>query len=195
MAAHKYIIDLTADYVRSSLDYDPETGVFLWRWRDDKPKYVNMWLAGTVAGSLNNTGYATIRINYRAYLAHRLAWLYVHGFWPVDEIDHINRVRTDNRIANLREAYHQENRCNAGLRKDNSTGVTGVYWDRQHQKYKAVINGYHLGRFDTIAEATKARAEAEVYFFKEFRNRNPSRFLQASACSATSSSPAPAGFG
>jgi hypothetical protein len=165
--------ELTAEYLREMLDYDPETGEFRWRWRDDLRKCDNIRCAGKVAGALGNHGYTTITVNQRRYQAHRLVWLYVHGVWPANQIDHLNSDKTDNRIANLREATPQENQYNVGVRKDNSTGVAGVSWHKQVQRYRAYIMAdgkpTHLGLFDTLEAAAAARAEAEIHYFKEFR--------------------------
>jgi hypothetical protein len=162
---------ISVEYAREILDFD--AGVFRWKWRDDRAKWWNTRFVGTVAGYLKNTGYITIRINGWNYQAHRLAWLYVHGVWPTDQLDHINGVRDDNRIANLREATSQENNRNAGLRKDNSSGITGVGWHKRRQKFQAriAVDGrlIYLGRFDTLEEAAAARAKAESFYFGEFR--------------------------
>jgi hypothetical protein len=197
MAAHKYITDLTADCVRSILDYDPETGIFRWKWREGLRKSDNTRRAEKVAGSLTSNGYIALRINRQDYQAHRLVWLYVHGVWPADQIDHINGDRADNRIANLREATNQENARNADLRKTNSTGVVGVYWDKRHQKYYAgiIVNdkSIYLGLFSTLEEAAIVRAAAEIKYFGGFRNQSAGQFVLRLLCSATNSSPAPAG--
>jgi hypothetical protein len=101
--------DLTQARLKQLLDYDPETGVFTWRVnRGGAAK------AGTRAGCPTPFYYRVIRIGGRSRREHSLAWLYVHGHWPADELDHINRVRDDNRIANLREVTHAENMQNTG---------------------------------------------------------------------------------
>src|SRR5690606_5927947 len=100
MAAH----DLTAARLRELLHYDPETGIFIWlpkpqsafsKSRHHKAAYTRY--AGKVAGSLKKRGYCYIKIDGVMYGAHRLAWLYVHGCWPLNQIDHMNRQRADNR--------------------------------------------------------------------------------------------------
>ena len=111
---------ITQGELKELFYYDGDTGLFTRRsttsWRS---------LAGTIAGSLTSTGYMVIKINYQSYYAHRLAWLYVNGEFPVDRIDHINRVRTDNRIVNIRETTASGNARNLTPRA-NGTGVTGV---------------------------------------------------------------------
>jgi HNH endonuclease len=92
---------LTAERLRERLHYDAETGVFTRRVGSSNAR------AGDVAGSVHSTGYVRISIDGGKYTAHCLAWFYVHGVWPSDQIDHINRNRSDNRIANLRERRHR----------------------------------------------------------------------------------------
>ena len=88
---------LTAERLRERLHYDAETGVFTRRVGSSNAR------SGDVAGSVHSTGYVRIGIDGWKYTAHHLAWLYVHGVWPSDQIEHISRKRSDNRIANLRE--------------------------------------------------------------------------------------------
>ena len=124
------------DYIKECLSYDSETGLFLWLKRPDNhfsPNQVqhghNKHRAGTEAGSIKN-GYKSITITYQCkrykYYAHRLAWFIYYGEWPKNQIDHINGVRTDNRIKNLRSVTVSENRKNAKLRIDNKSGRVGV---------------------------------------------------------------------
>ena len=87
------------------------------------------------------------------------------------EVDHINHNKLDNRKSNLRICTHQENNCNKGLMKTNTSGVTGVSWDESRGKWIAYIKGENLGRFNTKDEAIKARKEAEIKYFGEYRNR------------------------
>jgi hypothetical protein len=82
---------------------------------------------------LTITGYITIRVIYKSYLAHRLAWLYVHGEWPENLIDHINNNRSDNRICNLRKATKTENNRNTLRGSKNKSGVKSVFWKENLQ--------------------------------------------------------------
>jgi len=118
------------------LEYDPETGVFIWKPRTTDDKSWNTKFAGEVAGSINNHGYRRIGIDGKIYMAARLAWLYVHGEWPKNEIDHINRVRDDNRMVNLRDVTSTENSNN---RSDNNGFPEGVHWHTKSAKYRAQI--------------------------------------------------------
>ena len=151
---------VTQARLKELLDYNPDTGVFTWRVSRGSVK------SGSVAGSENSEGYLQIRIYGKPYRAHRLAWLYTHGEFPTGQLDHINRVRTDNRISNLRAATNAENTQNRSKRSDNTSGVIGVSWHKRIGKWLAHIklNGRlkHLGYYGTIEEAAAARAAAKA---------------------------------
>jgi HNH endonuclease/AP2 domain len=145
---------VSVEYVMQELDYCPDTGLFRWRKTD------RMKRAGHVAGSKNSNGYVSIKMLGKSYKAHRLAWLVSHGSWPDGQIDHINRVRDDNRIGNLRVVSNMENATNRGLNRNSTSGITGVTWHAQCGKWQAAIgrNGVHkyLGIFNTKEEAAEA---------------------------------------
>ena len=101
--------------------YDPKVGDLIWK----NPR-TNRTKAGDRAGNLHTHGYIHVRINGKLYKAHRLVWKMVHGSDPVDQLDHINRIRSDNRISNLREASNVENSRNHSLSRSNTTGITGI---------------------------------------------------------------------
>jgi hypothetical protein len=167
MVAPRLDDPLTADQLRAVLDYNPATGIFTWHDRPDIRPSANSGRRWTVAGTTSSKhGYVAICINGRHRLAHRLAWLYVYGRWPADEIDHINEARSDNRIANLRESTHAQNNTRSKAHRHNSTsGVLGVYpagtsgsrWQAQVQHLGVV---HYLGCFATIGEAKAARDAA-----------------------------------
>lgn len=158
---------LTVARLREVLDYCPETGVFVWKvTRSFKA------VAGAVAGSeYKATGYLRIQIDGTSYLAHRLAWLHHYGEWPTLDIDHINGEKSDNRIANLREATTSQNGQNQHrAQSDNKSGALGVYLDK-NGRWRAVIakDGliYGLGAFDTkeSAHAAYLSAKRELHEF------------------------------
>lgn len=145
-----------AERLRSLLDYDPETGKFTWRVRTS-----NRVDVGRGAGCREaRDGYIYIRLDDTLYKAHRLAWLYVHGEWPIGALDHINGIPGDNRIVNLRAASPSQNSCNQRRQSNNSSGFKGVSWYKRDGKWKAHITyrgkGFHLGYFDTAEEAYAA---------------------------------------
>lgn len=159
---------LSCELVRERLDYDPETGLFRWRI-DFGPKI----MAGRLAGSLSKSrGYICIGINKRPYMAHRLAWLYVHGEWPREYIDHIDGDRANNRLSNLREATHVENQQNRKICRTNTSGLKGIAFDRNRGKWTAqiTVNGKRvsLGRFNDPMEAHAAYTAAAARLFGEF---------------------------
>lgn len=150
--------DLTREQVAERLNYDPDTGVFLWAISP-----CQRMKAGDVAGGVNNEGYVNIEIKGRAYKAHRLAWLVVTGEWPRKHVDHINGRRDDNRFCNLREASRKENGQNRRLNKNNNSGHIGVY-QNPNGTWRAQIKAgtqIYLGQFDTAEEAAAAYVEAK----------------------------------
>lgn len=140
------------------LHYDPLSGVFTWRIRRGGSAIV-----GSIAGGLNSDGYLQIKIDGVLYKAHRLARFYVNGVMPGDdvEIDHRNRIRTDNMFSNLREADDSQTACNRSTRSDNSSGVPGVNWNTEAGKWRVRVqkNGKRLlvGDFVDFDEAVAAR--------------------------------------
>src|SRR5687768_10767115 len=110
---------LTADYVRSRIDYDPDTGTLTWKRRPERNSIDKMWntrFSGLDITHHNSTGHIHFGLDGKNYLGHRIAWLIVNGEWPRGDIDHINGVRDDNRWTNLREATRSQNASNAKLR-------------------------------------------------------------------------------
>lgn len=158
---------LKASRVRELLTYDPLTGLFRWRkYRAGRAK------AGTIAGTLDTDGYRQIRIDGVLYLAHRLAWLYVHGRFPHSDLDHWDLDRDNNAIENLRPCTESENTANTRVRSGNILGRKGVTYDAQRRRYRARIRKrgrlYHLGWFEKIEDAAAAYAVAAIYHFRKF---------------------------
>jgi hypothetical protein len=136
------------------LNYDPDTGIFTRKVRRGR------CLAGSEAGSLDGKGYSVIRIDGNTYKAHRLAFLVIHRYLP-EQVDHINLIKDDNRISNLRAATNQENKRNACKYSNNTSGSKGVCWHKSNGKWQANAkdaNGkqIHLGYFATVEAAAHA---------------------------------------
>jgi hypothetical protein len=158
---------LTAEEVRSLLTYDPLTGAFTWIATPGRGIP-----AGSKAGYLLDNGRVGITIRGRCYLAARLAWLYVHGEWPRDQIDHKNRIRTDDRIENLREATAFQNAQNRGkhITKKGGRPYKGVV--PMGRRFAAYISGNkrnrYLGMFDTAEAAAEAYNDAAKATYGDF---------------------------
>ena len=152
---------LTQAKLKEVLHYDPDTGLFVWI---KKTSHASRIKFGQVAGTMKN-GYVNITIYGTRHLAHRLACLYVNGSFPENCVDHENHVKDDNRWFNLREATHQDNMRNIALRGNNKSGINGVGWRDDLQKWHArIVNNkksVHLGYFSNIKDAAEARKIAE----------------------------------
>lgn len=157
---------VTAAQVRERLNYDPQTGVFSWRVKPRSAKH------GEAPGGYDRHGYLMISIGYRKYFAHRLAWLYVTGEWPREEIDHINGRTGDNRFDNLREATRRQDLMNTRPHKGNRSGIKGVSWYPQTSRWHARIQfkgkQRSLGYYHSRDDAAAAYAEAAKMTFGEF---------------------------
>lgn len=128
-------------------------------------KVWNTRYAGKVAGNTTPRGYIQIGAFGRLMKAHRIAWCLHYGSWPSAGIDHINGVKTDNRIINLRDVGQAENNRNAALKRNNTSGACGVSWKRGLDKWTASIEEdgrqVHLGVFTEKTDAIAARKAAE----------------------------------
>ena len=153
-------MELTAENVRDVFNYYPDTGTL-------KRK--------TLSGGENATGSycnSYLRVSYKKheYYAHRVAWLWMTGAWPAYEIDHINHKKDDNRWSNLREVTHRENHQNIKRVSDNTSGVTGVQWDKKRGKWTARIHvegsyvGLYYGDDFFLAVAMRKSADARYGF-------------------------------
>lgn len=156
---------VTQKRLKELFDYNPETGIFINKVRRGR------YHAGTVAGHCGQ-GYFRININRKLYLAHRLAWLYVHGELP-EYIDHINRTPTDNRLVNLRPVSKKQNQENKEKQVNNKSGYKGVSWDTQRKKWFACIQNKNktigLGRYNNKEDAYKAYCDAAA----KYHTHNP----------------------
>lgn len=163
-------LSLTQSRLKELLSYDPETGIFIRLKANGKQ---SRWKAGTTSGSADKFGYRMVIVDGHRYFAHRLAWLYMTGSWPAEDLDHRDRDKANNRWANLREATDSQNLCNTGPRKDNKLGVKGVSWSKEKRKWCAQITPpgqkrLSLGRYDCVAHAVRAYRKAEAHYQGEF---------------------------
>ena len=157
-------LTMTQRELKRILKYDKETGVFIWKRKGFGGRGIYV---GMVAGAKRSDGYIIIGIDQKNYLAHRLAFLYVKGYLPENQVDHKDRVRDNNCWDNLREVTHSCNLRNCKISKNNNSGITGVYWHKQTQKWMARIGvenkkDKYLGVFDNLKDAAKARYAAEI---------------------------------
>ncbi len=152
--------NLTAQRLRELLDYDPETGALVWRVRSGRS------VVGTETKCLDASGRIQVRFGGRTYRASRLAWLHYYGCWPEHEIDHINGIKTDNRIANLRDVPRQINQQNIrSVPKHGKNRLLGASYLPKDRKWQSCISVNNkrisLGRFDTEEEAHAAYIAAK----------------------------------
>lgn len=158
--------------IRKLLSYDPDTGLLTWTRRPlgmfTEGRNCNQWntrYAGKPAFGCFQDDYLHGAIFSIKYRAHRIAWAIHHGEWPSGQIDHINGIKHDNRITNLRDVTNQENSRNSKKPKNNTSGCVGVCWNKSSSKWLARIangmNAVHLGSFEDINEAIAARKAAE----------------------------------
>lgn len=172
---------LTADRLHELVRYDYASGSMFWLPRTEPARQAKSWNvrnAGRQVGVPVNTGYLQTSIDGKKHVVHRLVWLYVHGEFPPDQIDHINGVRTDNRIENLRVAPQIINAKNQALRSTNTSGRVGVGWYAKKSRWTAQIcvsgRSINLGYFREFEDAVKARVDAEIkYGFHPNHGRQP----------------------
>lgn len=139
--------------------YDPDSGVIRWRYMENLSAQWNGRFAWKLAGNKDDRGYVRIAISIGKQFkirAHQLAWFIYYGEIPA-EIDHIDGIKTNNKIANLRHVTRAINNRNAAMKRNNTSGITGVSWREDRQRWRAivVINGIrrYLGHFDNKEEA------------------------------------------
>lgn len=172
-------LERTLKFIKEALDYDPRTGIFTWKTRpvdhfssEQSALAKNKRYAGTIAGRITAKGYIDIQLNGKMYKAHRLAWLYTNSVWP-EEIDHINGIRSDNRLANLRSCSRSENMQNMS-KKPSLSGIKGVNWDKRRNCYVArvAVKGVRHERFPfaTLEAAKEAVINLRAQLHGDFAN-------------------------
>jgi hypothetical protein len=147
---------LTAARLREMADYNPETGEFRWLERKKGRQIV----VGSLRGTKQKYKYIRVKIDYVTYSAHRLAWLWMTGNWPAQDIDHINRDPIDNRWSNLRDVSKSENSKNK--RVSNASGLPGVYFNKKTRMWQSSL---YLGSFQTKEGAHEAYQAARLSVF------------------------------
>lgn len=190
-------VHITQNELKELIFYNHDTGIFTWKERsvekflhsNNPEQYCATWntkYSNTDSGNLHKSGYIVIRVYGKDYKAHRLAWLYMEGYFPENQIDHINRIKSDNRWCNLREISTQCNIRNRGITKKNTSGVVGVYWNKRVNKWSAQITinkkPINLGYYMNFVDAVKIRWDAEVKYKFPNCNFSSSAFKYLKEC-------------
>jgi len=161
--------------LKDQLSYDQDSGLFYWKVK--KRGFGGGVDVGSIAGTPKE-GYVKINCDQKQYRAHRLAWIFVHGEFPPSgyEIDHINGVRSDNRLCNLRLVTRSQNNMNMTTSVSNKSGHRGVSFRKDTKRWHARIcienETILLGNFDTKEDAISVRKEAEIKYFKHYSQRS-----------------------
>ena len=158
---------LTQSELKEQLHYEPDTGIFT-----HIPKKRNK-RKSLIAGFESKEKYLCIGLNGKYYKLHRLAWLYVYGEFPKNSLDHINGIRSDNRIINLREATYAENCQNIAIYSNNSTGYMGVTYFKNNKKYGAQISFNGINRYLGLYETAELAHEAYLKAKESLHKFNP----------------------
>jgi HNH endonuclease len=173
---YRYRNDLTAEYVRAILDYDPKNGNFYWRVRRKGRRPAR---PGSLAGYLGPYGYWLIGIDGECYLAHRLAWLWMTGNWPENQIDHIDMDRKNNIWINLRQSTFSQNNYNKNPRASRAglKGISLVTGYTNKWKARVWVDGkeLHLGVFDSVETAHAAYREAAQFHYGDYARMEPEK--------------------
>lgn len=158
-------MELTQARLKELLHYDPDSGELTWLRSNS-----NRGASGKRAGTRRKDGRWQARVNGRIYFIHRLAWLWMMGEWPPEEVDHRDCDKGNNRWANLRLASRTQNAANVRASRHNRLGIKGVRFQAGRYEAHTTVNGkqVYLGRFDTAEEASAAYFEAAVARHGEF---------------------------
>ena len=159
---------LTASRLRALFKYQKRTGA----WKRLVSTSYRSLAGETTFGCLNANGYRQLAIDGKVYLCHRLAFLYVAGEWPAEHVDHIDTDRSNNKWRNLRQATVKQNNQNQGLRRNNTSGLKGAYFNKARGTWfsSITVNSKvkHLGTFQSREHAAKAYRRAAKEYHKEF---------------------------
>jgi len=163
--------ELTQDRLKELLEYNPGTGIFI-----RKKTVSSNGRLGMVAGYGHPSGYIFIKFDKKAYPAHRLAFLFMTGHFPCNEVDHKNNNKKDNSWSNLRECSRSQNQAHNPKQRNNTSGFKGVSWEKSANKWRTQItfNGkrIHLGLFIDKLEAAKTYNRKSIELFGEFAHLN-----------------------
>jgi len=155
---------LTKEFANELFDYS--NGNLYW-----KKKTNTKTIIGSLAGTKHSKGYWHIAIHRKQYLAHRIIFLYHHGYLP-EFIDHIDGNKLNNKIENLREATKAQNLWNSKINSNNKTGFKNVFWDKQRRKWKVIIKqnklSHYVGCFDNLDEANQQATQKRLLVHKNF---------------------------
>jgi hypothetical protein len=153
--------DISVDTIQNLFGYDPDTGALYW-----KVARSNVVKIGVPVTRVSpSTGYIRVSVNKKQLVAHRVAWVLSTGAWPTGVIDHINGIKTDNRLINLRDVPRADNCLNrVGVQKNKKLGDLGVFFDKRSGSWYAQLcyrgKVLCLGTFLSSSEASTAVAVA-----------------------------------
>lgn len=152
------------DTIKKLFYYNADSGILL--WRKGNGRNVKPWQQ---VKSQNKHGYFCVKISGKTYLAHRIVWCYIHGHFPIGDIDHKNRIRNDNRIVNLRDVSRTDNCQNISLPKHNKSGHIGVSWIKSHTLWTVYVKvnkkNKWLGYYKDLNRAIEARKKGEAQYY------------------------------
>ena len=157
---------LTQVRLKDVVEYDSMTGIFVRR------EHIRRAPAGSIVGTKRSNGYLAMKIDGESYYLHRLAFLYVTGSMPSDNVDHINGDKSDNRFSNLRPATVSQNSMNRPKQTNNTSGYKGVLWDKSKEKWKAQIKSRFIGYYNTAEAAHQAYIKVAEREFGEYNHNN-----------------------
>lgn len=164
--------DITHELLRQLVRFEADIQKYFWNPRPRKmfktdgsfKSWNSAWANKETFHAVDGRGYCQAVVLYRHYNAHRIIWFYHYGEWPNGQVDHINGIRTDNRLANLRVVSQAENLRNTKRRVNNSSGTSGVSWNPLTKTWRVRVPNKEIGSFQKKQDAVAARKAAEVEY-------------------------------